>query len=173
MLVIFSGLPASGKTAIARELARRLDAVYLRIDSIEQAIRNYRSLGEPLNDLGYRVAHAIAEDNLRLGRTVVADSVNPLRITRDAWRNVATRAGVRALEIEIRCSDAVEHRRRVETRVSEIPGLKLPAWEEVVSREYEPWDREHFVVETAGRTMEECVEEILTPPPPETPSPRG
>jgi predicted kinase len=30
-----------------------------------------------------------AESNLLIGRTVVADSVNPLAVTRDAWRQVA------------------------------------------------------------------------------------
>jgi predicted kinase len=40
MLIIFGGLPATGKTAIAQELARQIGAVYLRIDSIEQGIRD-------------------------------------------------------------------------------------------------------------------------------------
>jgi predicted kinase len=39
MLIVFSGLPGVGKTTIARELACSLAAVYLRIDSIEQALR--------------------------------------------------------------------------------------------------------------------------------------
>ena len=39
MLIIFSGLPGSGKSTIARALAQQLGAVYLRIDTIEQAIR--------------------------------------------------------------------------------------------------------------------------------------
>jgi cytidylate kinase len=37
MLIIFGGLPGTGKTAIAQQLARELGAVYLRIDSMEQA----------------------------------------------------------------------------------------------------------------------------------------
>jgi predicted kinase len=85
MLIIFGGLPATGKTAIAQELARQIGAVYLRIDSIEQGIRDSGVVSQALNDAGYRIGYAVAEDNLRLGRTVIADSVNPLRLTRDAW----------------------------------------------------------------------------------------
>ena len=149
-----------GKTAIAAELARLIGALHLRIDSIEQAIRASGFVNQPLDDAGYRVAYAVAEDNLRIGRTVIADSVNPLPLTRDAWVSVANRARVRAIEIEVMCSDVNEHRRRVETRNTDIPGLKLPIWEEVVGREYHLWDREHLVIDTASRTIEQNVDAI-------------
>jgi predicted kinase len=160
MLIIFGGLPGVGKTAIAAELARVIGATYLRIDSIEQAIRASGVVRQPLDDAGYRVAYAIAEDNLRLGRTVIADSVNPLNLTRDAWLSVASRAGVRALEIEVKCSEVGEHRRRVQTRTADISGLKLPTWQEVLTRDYQPWDREHLVIDTAARTVEQNVDVI-------------
>src|SRR6266566_1536793 len=54
-------------------------------------------------------------------------------------------------------SDPDEHRRRAEMRISDIPGLQLPTWEEIVSREYHPWDREHIVVDTALRDVEQNV----------------
>jgi hypothetical protein len=38
-LIVMAGLPATGKTTIARELARPLGAVHVRIDTIEHAIR--------------------------------------------------------------------------------------------------------------------------------------
>ena len=59
---------------IAKELARQLGAVYLRIDSIEQALRDSALNTEAVGDAGYRVGYAVAEDNLRLGRMVIADS---------------------------------------------------------------------------------------------------
>ncbi|MGO8655704.1 AAA family ATPase, partial [Rhizobium ruizarguesonis] len=39
MLIIVGGLPGSGNTTIARALAERLNAVHVRVDTIEQAIR--------------------------------------------------------------------------------------------------------------------------------------
>ncbi len=159
MLIIFGGLPGAGKTTIAKELARQLGAVYLRIDSIEQAIRDSGLVSQSLNDAGYRVGYAVAEDNLRLGRTVIADSVNPLQLTRDAWIGVATRAQVSAIEIEVTCSDPEQHQRRVETRVSDIGGLGL-SWQEVVSREYEPWERPHILIDTTSYSVAENVKRI-------------
>jgi predicted kinase len=157
MLIIFGGLSGSGKTTIARELAAQIGAVYLRVDSIEQALRDSGTATEPMNDAGYRIAYALAEENLRLGNTVVADSVNPLAVTRDAWISVAGRAGARFLEIEVVCSDLTEHRRRIETRRSDIAGLRLPSWDDVLSREYQPWQRERVVVDTSSSSADEIV----------------
>jgi len=39
ILYIFAGLPGSGKSTIAQLLSKQLKAVYLRVDSIEQALR--------------------------------------------------------------------------------------------------------------------------------------
>jgi predicted kinase len=159
-LIIFGGLPGTGKSMIASELARQFDAVYLRIDSIEQAIRDSGVVSQSLNDAGYRAGYAVAEDNLRSGRTVIADSVNPLKITRDAWIGVADLAQVSAVEVEVVCSDPEQHKRRVETRASDVEGLRPPTWQEVVSREYEPWERPHIVIDTASHSVAENVKRI-------------
>jgi predicted kinase len=158
MLIVFSGLPGVGKTVIARELARTIGAVHLRIDSIEQALRRagYRVEGE-----GYDVAYAVADDNLRVGRTVVADCVNPWPLTRGAWRSVAERAGVAVLDVEIVCSDATEHRRRVESREPDIAGHSGPTWQDVVTRDYHAWDRDRLVVDTAASEVDVGVATIV------------
>ena len=157
MLIVLGGLPGTGKTTIARELARQLGAVHLRIDSIEQALRDWRP-GHSLNDAGYRVAYMVAADNLSISRIVIADSVNPLPVTRDAWVAVAKRTRTQVVEVEVICSDPDEHRRSAENRVTDIPGLRLPTWHEIVSREYHPWDRKHLVVDTARQNVEQSVQ---------------
>jgi predicted kinase len=160
MLVILSGLPGSGKTTIARALAERLGGTYIRLDTIEQALRNSGMLRDEVGPAGYMVAYGIAEDNLRLGRTVIADSVNPILITREAWRQVAQRAAVPAIEVEVICSDRVEHRRRVETRQTDIEGHVNPTWDEVVTRSYDNWGPGPVVVDTALKAVDDIVTEL-------------
>lgn len=156
MLIILSGLPGVGKTAIARELAALVRGVHIRIDSIESAMRGPGVAVGDIGESGYRVGYAVAEDNLRLGHVVIADSVNPWPVTRDAWLEVAGRAGATAVEIEVVCSDEREHRRRVEQRLAETPASSGPTWDDVVSRDYRGWERQHIVIDTATRTARQC-----------------
>ena len=95
-----------------------------------------------------------------LTNATLIDCVNPLPITRTAWRTVAEHAGVSVIEIEAICSDSIEHRRRIESRRSDIPGLKLPTWRDVVEHEYAPWTSEHVVIDTAHRSLEQSVTEL-------------
>jgi predicted kinase len=162
MLIVLAGLPGAGKTTIARELAPRLRAVHVRIDTIEHAIRQSAAHADPpMDDAGYLVGYAIAEDNLRLGHVVIADSVNPWPLTREAWRAVGERSGVAVLEVEIVCSDAEKHRRRVESRAADIDGFRLPTWREVLDRDYRAWDRDRLVIDTAATAPMEVADAVV------------
>ena len=163
MFIIFAGLPGTGKSTIAKELAGRLAAVYLRVDTIEQAIRSSGVLapGADVGPSGYVAAYRIAGENLRMGRIVIADSVNPLKITRDAFRGVAEQAGATFLEIEVTCSDMAIHRDRVRSRKTDVKGLTPPTWEEVQAHHYEAWVRPPLVLDTASLAIDQSVESIV------------
>ena len=161
MLIALGGLPGTGKTTVAQTLARKLAAVYLRIDTLEQAFVSGVGGRVDIGPAGYLAGYAVAADNLRLGLTVVADSVNSLRETRSAWRDVALEASVRLFEIELICSDTTQHRLRVETRTADIPDHKLPTWKSVLDRQYDPWDSEHLVIDTANMSAEHAVDIII------------
>ncbi len=157
MLIVFGGLPGTGKSAISSAVAIGLSATYLRIDAIEQAIRNAGVLAGDVGPAGYSVANAVAEANLTAGRKVVVDCVNPVAESRKAWKVTALRTVSRLIEIEIICSDRLEHRRRVEGRISDIAGLTPPNWEAVLGHHYEPWEEPHLIIDTSHLHPDEAV----------------
>lgn len=161
ILIAFGGLPGTGKSTIARQVAGETVGAYLRIDTIEQAILRTRVDTHDIGPIGYLVACEVARDQLRLGRPCVIDCVNPLPVTRAMWRDLARECSVPLLEIETVCSDAVEHRRRVETRSADISCHRLPAWSEVMGRDYAPWDRDRLVLDTAVHAPEKSIELVL------------
>ena len=158
ILFIFSGLPVSGKSTLAKLIAKKYNAVYLRIDTVEQGLRDLCNLD--VQGEGYRLSYRIASDNLNLAHNVVADSCNPIILTRREWEDVAEKNNSIFVNIQILCSDKEEHKKRVETRSVEILGLKSPTWEDIENREYHSWDRERIIIDTAGRTEKESFEEL-------------
>lgn len=159
VLYIFAGLPGTGKSTLAKALASRLHAVYLRIDTIEQGLRDLCSVN--VEGEGYRLAYRIAADNLCAGNPVIADSCNPVELTRREWEQVAIAQDAHFFNIEVVCSDAAEHRRRVEQRANEVMGLELPTWLQVIDREYDPWTSDRIVVDTAGRPPDACANTLF------------
>lgn len=159
MLIALGGLPGVGKSTIATSLARRIGAVHLRIDTIEQAMRNAGL--KVSGPEGYLAARDLAEDNLRIGHSVIVDSVNPIAITRSYWHATAAHLAIDLVEIEVICSDKRQHRQRVESRVSDVPGLVVPTWQQVLDRSYEPWTTAH-IVDTSGCTLEDTLSQVET-----------
>ena len=99
---------------------------------------------------------------MNTGVSVVADSCNPIELTRREWEAVALAAGALYVNIEVICSNTAEHRHRVKTRPSTIPGLTMPAWSDVESREHHEWTVERIVIDTAGRMENQCLDELLS-----------
>ena len=150
-LIVTCGLPGTGKSAVAERLSVALSAPVVSIDPIEAAMWRASIPREMTGIAAYEVARAVADENLRCGISVIVDAVNPVEAARERWRALAREHGVVLRIIECVCSDARLHRRRIEQRARNIPGMGEIPWERVEERrrEYEPWVDERLVLDTA------------------------
>lgn len=62
------------------------------------------------------------------------------------------------VEIELVCSNPIEHRRRVDTRLADISGHEMPSWKSVIEFRFEPWQGDHMVLDTATLSHSELVD---------------
>ncbi|MNP82111.1 hypothetical protein D3C76_1806500 [compost metagenome] len=59
------------------------------------------------------------------------------------------------------CSNPKLHRERVEHRTVDIEGLALPDWQAVINRDYQPWESERLVLDSATLSVAQSVEKIV------------
>lgn len=108
------------------------------------------------------MAELIAGDNLKINNSVIADMVNPTDTTRNSWNKIADTYDALLWNIEILCSDPLEHKKRLETRTTTVPGLIYTTWTEIMNRGYEPWNTERISLETSGKTLDSSFEELIS-----------
>ena len=148
VLVVMSGLPGVGKSTLADALGKAIGAAVLSVDPIEAAMWRCgitRSTGVA----AYEVAATVAEHQLSLGLSVIADSVSSVEAARDTWRRAAKRVGSELRVVEVTCSDPEVHRQRLADRRNVIAGLPEPSWDDVQRRraEWEPWPEDRLVID--------------------------
>lgn len=162
-LILMGGLPGTGKSTVAEGVARAFGVTLLSIDPAEAALRR---VGVPEASTGiaaYVVLEALAEEQLKLGHSVIVDAVNPVEVARATWRALAIRHGADLKVVECVCGDEALHRNRVEARVRNIPGLRELTWEMVERRKAndDAWTDERLTLETGAATPETLIAEAI------------
>lgn len=148
-----AGLPGSGKSAVAEDLATSLGCAVLSVDPVEAAMwRAGVGRDQPTGLAAYVVVEVLAAEQLALGHDVIIDAVNGVEPAREQWRQLAERMGSVLQFIEVRCSDEREHRRRLETRERGIEGFPEPTWESVQERRagFREWGDERLVLDSVA-----------------------
>jgi predicted kinase len=150
VLIVLSGLPATGKSVVAEGVARELGAVLLSVDPIDSALAEagVRETGLP-GLAAYGVAGAVAAANLALGLWVVVDAVNAVGEAKTFWIELARREGVPLLAVETSLPDEAVHRGRLHERIRDL-SIPEPTWEAVTLRrnEWVAWPFAPLVVDT-------------------------
>ena len=152
-VVIFTGLPGTGKSVLAERAARILGCPLLSKDIFEAAL--WRSgIGPELRSgwVAYELMTSIAEDQLRVGQSVVLDSVATYERIRSGWRDLASIHGAASVTISCICSDEAVHRERLAQRQRDIPGWHEINWHHVedTRRRYEPCTAPQLVLDAVN-----------------------
>jgi len=168
VLIAMAGLPGAGKSTVAAALGERLSAPVVSVDPIESAILSAGvDADQPTGLAAYLVADGMAAAALASGAAVIVDAVNAVEPARLQWRELARRAGVPLLVVEVVCSDAALHRARLQARRRDLPGMPEPGWSAVeqLLGEYAPWSGESAalprVVLDSVRPVDDLVADVL------------
>ncbi len=152
-LIVFTGLPGTGKSSIAEAAGRELRIPVFAKDWLEATLVRCGVPADgpfPLGYIGYELLTTLAQRQMQLGQSVILDSVASTQPIRDQWRDLARCYRASWHVIECICSDEAVHQARLSTRQRAIPGWHELSWAEVdrVRAYYVPWSEERLILDT-------------------------
>jgi predicted kinase len=165
-LIVFTGLPGSGKTSVAEAVARHLRISLFAKDWLEATLLNSALVADdprkPLGYAAYELLTTLAHRQLMLGQSVILDSVASVEPIRTQWRTLALEYNAAWHVIECVCSDEKLYRVRLATRQRGIPGWPELDWSEVerVRSYYAPWDEDRLILD-AVEPLSDNIEKAL------------
>ena len=149
-LIIFSGLPGTGKNMLAEAVGKELSIPVFARDWLEGTLLRSGLKptieDKPLGFAGYELLTILAQRQLILRQSVILDSVAGTETIRSTWRQLSRQYGAYWRVVECICSDEALHRSRLKVRKRNIPGWHELEWADVekVKQYYRPWNDERL-----------------------------
>jgi predicted kinase len=158
-VIIFTGLPGTGKSTLAEQVARIVRAPVFAGDWLMGGLKPARAALGKLSRAEYLAAwfgllRTLVTRQLMLGQDAVVDDLVVSEDQALAWRETAARFSARLFLIECVCSDESIHRERIEGRIRGIPGWHEVGWDHVERM------RAEMVTLTADRLVVDAVEPV-------------
>ncbi|HUN05111.1 MAG TPA: ATP-binding protein [Aggregatilineales bacterium] len=148
-LILFAGMPGSGKTTLARMVSHRLSVPVFAKDRMQRVLRDHHLAAENSGD-GYYLILDMADEQLSLGLTVILDATFPLDHFRMVASEIAARHQAKFCALYFHCSDDQEWQRRMNQRVQYVPGWRPVGWSDVMRMRdyYQPWNNNALTVDS-------------------------
>jgi predicted kinase len=156
-LIVMSGLPGTGKSAVAEGLAAEFGFPVFAKDWLEASLLESGEVArEQLGMIGYGLLTTLARRQLSLGQSAILDSVAGFSSIRATWRSPAEEYDASWFAIECTCSSSDLHRQRLSQRKRGIPGWPELDWSEVerVQSYFEPWSEERLNLDSLAPMSE-------------------
>jgi predicted kinase len=130
-LVVLCGTAYSGKSTLAADLVRQLDARIVSLDEINERRGLWGGDGIPVEQ--WQATHAIAADEVRQhltsGTSVILDDTSALRFLRDGWRALAASVGDAFHLVYLDVDHATIRRRQVANQTNRTGATsRTPYW---------------------------------------------
>jgi hypothetical protein len=163
VLIVFGGVPGSGKSTVGERVGAALDIPVFALDWLLGALTPFGMRHRPdLMEVGGELLTTLAYRELSAGRSAILDTTGEDPAARSRWASLASAAGARLIPVVCACTDQGLHRERVERRARGIPGWHDAGdWKNVSARltTFRPWPGA-VLVDTA-RPLDECVAAVL------------
>jgi predicted kinase len=165
-LILFSGLPGTGKSTLAEAIGRHLSTPVFAKDWLEATLLQSELIAsnpdKPLGSAGYELLTTLAERQFMLHQSVILDSVASTQSIRNIWRRLCEQYQAHWCVIECICSDEAFHRSQLTKRQRRIPGWHELEWADVekVKQYYQPWEGERLVLDMIHPLVENLSQAI-------------
>ncbi|HKY53953.1 MAG TPA: AAA family ATPase [Anaerolineales bacterium] len=152
-MIVFSGLPGTGKSLLAESIAKHFGIPVFAKDWLEASMvrsgLTFTGMENRLGIAGYDLLTTLAERQLMLNQSVILDSVASTETIRNTWRQLSIQFEADWRVIECLCSDETLHRSRLQLRERKIPGWHELTWSDVqnVRRYYATWTEERLILD--------------------------
>lgn len=146
MIVLFCGLPGTGKSHLSRKLAEVTDAVCISSDSIRMKVLKERTYSDEEKKMVYGKMAEEAKNALLAGKKVIADATFYLRKNRKLMKEIAEETGSKFFIIHCTAPDDVVRKRMEKGRKYESEAnFKIYL---KIKEDFEPICGKHLVLDT-------------------------